>query len=71
LIEKKLICQKPDPTDGRQFWLNLTPTGHRQFQSFRTQVKAVFAENIRKLPGSRQSELEAGLNVLTDLVSQF
>ncbi len=66
-----LIERRPDPHDGRQQLIHLTPLGEASIADFRRSAEAWATEAIRsELSASEQAELARGLELLARLMSR-
>lgn len=64
-----LITREPDPTDGRQQLITLTPLGAQQLSAFRQSAEAWVAEAAAtRLSDAERAELARGIELLGRLI---
>lgn len=65
-----LVDRRPDPSDGRQSLIDLTPSGRATMEQFRAAGEAWVSEAIStRLTTDELAELERGIALLARLVS--
>lgn len=66
-----LVERRPDPSDGRQAIIDLTPAGAATMEQFRLAGESWVADAIeRRFTAAEVDELERGLELLRRLVSE-
>ena len=69
LEESGLVERQPDPADGRQQLITLTPRGEASIADFRRTAEAWVADAVQtRLSASEQAELARGVELLGRLV---
>jgi DNA-binding MarR family transcriptional regulator len=70
LVDRGLVLRQPDPADGRQVILSLTPEGRRAIAAIRRKRDAWMASRVHRLTPEEQEVLAQATAILSKVAGE-